>query len=166
MSCCSRRSHFKCGRKSGCPARKQVQQSDADPSKLEITYFDAHTCDNPPPSSSQVVPDPRIISSGTQRNTVQLVPVAAVPSAQRYVARPSPLPHPVADMMPRTTGVLLPEEQAELLFIPSPACSQSELLPTEVAKVEPHGPPVRMEHDVARNDERVTISDFMVVPEL
>ncbi|XP_012699620.2 lecithin-cholesterol acyltransferase-like 1 [Setaria italica] len=72
-SASARGSHFKCGRKSGCPARKQVQQSDADPSKLEITYFDAHTCDNPPPSSSQVVPDPRIISSGTQRNTVQLV---------------------------------------------------------------------------------------------
>ncbi|RCV10651.1 hypothetical protein SETIT_2G126100v2 [Setaria italica] len=155
MSCCSRRSHFKCGRKSGCPARKQVQQSDADPSKLEITYFDAHTCDNPPPSSSQVVPDPRIISSGTQRNTVQLVPVAAVPSAQRYVARPSPLPHPVADMMPRTTGVLLPviavapaalSEQAELLFIPSPACSQSELLPTEVARLNRTVHRVRM-HD-------------------
>ncbi|CAN6203779.1 unnamed protein product [Urochloa humidicola] len=192
------RSYFKCGRKSGCPARKQVQQSDADPSKLEITYLGAHTCndDPPPPSSSHIVPDPRIISSGTQRNTARLAPVATVPSAQGYIGRPpSPLLHLVPDMM--TTGVLLPapavvpavlcstqydpvpddtastpsmgEEEAELLlFIPSPACSQSELLHTEVAKVEPLGPHVWMEHDVdvAHDDVCLDISDFMVVPEV
>ncbi|OEL25597.1 hypothetical protein BAE44_0013385 [Dichanthelium oligosanthes] len=193
------RSYFKCGRKSGCPARKHVQQSDANPSKLEITYLDAHTCDDPPPSSSShIVPYPRIISTGRQRNAAPLAPVAAVPSAhQRYIGQPSSLVHFVPELMiassnvRRTTGVLLPvaaavpaalsstqydpvpdddttftpsmeEEQAEVLFIPSPACSQSELLPTEDAKVELHGPPLWMEHEV----ERATISDFMVVPEL
>ncbi|CAL5080063.1 unnamed protein product [Urochloa decumbens] len=189
------RSYFKCGRKpAGCPARKHVQQSDADPSKLEITYLNGHTCDDdspPPSSSSHIVPDPRIISSGTQRNTAVLVPVATtVPSSQPCIGQPpSPPLHSVPDMM--TTGALLPtsavvpaalsstqydpvpddtastpsmgEEEAELLlFIPSPACSQSELLHTEVAKVEPLGPPVWMEHD----DACVAISDFMVVPEV
>ncbi|CAN6171872.1 unnamed protein product [Urochloa humidicola] len=195
------RSYFKCGRKSGCSARKQVQQSDADPSKLEITYLGAHTCNaaNPsPPSSSHIVPDPRIVSSGTQRNTTttRLAPVAATTSsAQRCIGQPSPLLHLVPDTM--TTGVLLPasavvpaalsstqydpvpdddttastpsmgEEEGELLlFIPSPACSQSELLHTEVAKVEPLGPPVWMEHDAAQDDVCVPISDFMVVPEM
>ncbi|CAL5090183.1 unnamed protein product [Urochloa decumbens] len=192
------RSYFKCGRKpAGCPARKHVQQSDADPSKLEITYLNGHTCDDdsPPPSSSHIVPDPRIISSGTQRNTAGLVPVATtVLSSQPCIGQPpSPPLHSVPDMM--TTGVLLPtsavvpaalssstqydpvpddtastpsmgEEEGELLlFIPSPACSQSELLHTEVAKVEPLGPPVWMEHDVAHDDACVAISDFMVVPE-
>ncbi|CAN6197687.1 unnamed protein product [Urochloa humidicola] len=186
------RSYFKCGRKSGCSARKQVQQCDADPYKLEITYLGAHTCDadDPPPpsSSSHMVRDPRIISSGTQRNAVdRFAPVAAsVPSSQRYIGQPSPLLHLVPDMM--TAGVLLPasavvpaalsstqydpvpdddttaatlsmaEDEAELLlFIPSPACSQSELLHTEVAK---------MEHDAAQDDVCLPISDFMVVPEM
>ncbi|CAN6180027.1 unnamed protein product [Urochloa humidicola] len=185
------RSYFKCGRKSGCTARRQVQQTDADPSKLEITYLGAHTCDAddpPPPSSSHIVPDPRSTAD-------RLAPVAAtVPSAQRCIGQPSPLLHLVPDMM--ATGVLLPasavvpaalpsaqydpvpddtaastpsmgEEEAELLlFIPSPACSQSELLHTEVAKVEPLGPPVWMEHDAVQDDVYVPISDFMVVPEM
>ncbi|RLN33885.1 hypothetical protein C2845_PM03G27890 [Panicum miliaceum] len=199
------RSYFRCGRKPGCPARKHVQQSDADPSKLEIAYFAAHTCDDPPrPSSSpHIVPEPVSISGTPQKNAAaaRLVPVAAAaPSAQRRTGQPSPLLHPVPDLMAggsdvpiRTAGVLLPvagvpaalssaqhdpvsaddttftpsmgEEQAELLFIPSPACSQSELLLTEVAKVELQGPPVWMEHDVEDDDEPVTFSDFMV-PEM
>ena len=55
-------------------------------------------------------------------------------------------------------------EQAELLSIPSPACSQSELLPAEIAKVERQGPPVWMEYGVEaeQDDEPVTISDFVV----
>ncbi|CAL5065687.1 unnamed protein product [Urochloa decumbens] len=191
------RSYFKCGRKPSCLAKKHVQQSDADPSKLEITYLNEHTCDDdpPPPSSSHIVSDPRIISSGTQRNTAVLVPVATtIPSSQPCIGQPpSPPLHSVPDMM--TTGVALPasavvpaasstqydpvpddtastpsigEEEAELLlFIPSPACSQSELLHSEVAKVEPLGPPVWMEHDdVAHDDACVAISDFMVVPEV
>ncbi|KAF0918337.1 hypothetical protein E2562_023408 [Oryza meyeriana var. granulata] len=34
--------------RSGCSARKQVQQSDDDPSRLEITYIGAHTYDDRP----------------------------------------------------------------------------------------------------------------------
>jgi hypothetical protein len=67
---------------------------------------------------------------------------------------------PVPDATTFTTSV--EDEQAETLFIPSPVCSQSELLPAEVTKVEPHGPPLWMEHDVARDDE---IVDF-AMPEL
>ncbi|KAJ1268336.1 hypothetical protein BS78_07G127000 [Paspalum vaginatum] len=207
------RSYFKCSRNSSCPARKQVQQTDADPSKLELTYLEAHTCDDdPPPLSSHLVPD-TMISSSTQGSTARHVP-APVPSSaqQHHIGQPSSLPMITGPMMmagsnvPRTTGDLVPsppapvaaavpalssnttakydhvpddhttftpladqEEQAEvLLFIPSPACSQSELLPTEVAngKVELHGPPVWMDHDVACDGgEQNTVSDF-AVPEL
>jgi len=190
------RSYFRCGRKPGCPARKHVQQSGADPSKLEIAYFAAHTCDDPPrpPSSPRIAPaDPVPISGARVENTAaRLAPVAAAaPSAhQRCAGQPSPMAgHSVVPI--RTAGVLLPaaaaapaaapssstqhdpvadddtaftpsmgeEERAELLFIPSPACSQSELLPAERAnKLEPQGPPVWMEHD----DEPVTVSDFVV----
>ncbi|XP_066396060.1 transcription factor WRKY45-2-like [Miscanthus floridulus] len=162
------RSYYKCGRRPGCPAKKHVQRCDADPSKLEITYFEAHTCDDPPPSSSYFVPDPTIGSDAL------LVPVTTVPflSAQCYVGRrpSSPPPHQVpcvATMIGSnvltTTGLLpvtavpgalhssrydpvpdvtdctpsLEQEQAhDLLHIPSPACSQSELLPVEVAKLD------------------------------
>ncbi|WVZ63047.1 hypothetical protein U9M48_012718 [Paspalum notatum var. saurae] len=215
------RSYFKCGRNSSCPARKQVQQTDADPSKLELTYLEAHTCDDdPPPQSSHFVPDTMVSSSSTQWSAAQRVPtgVAAVSSAQQHhIGQPSSLPMPMpmitaglmmmagSNVRRTTCDHLVPspsapvaaavpaalpsnttakcdhvpddhmaftpwteEEQAEvLLFIPSPACSQSELLPTEVAKVELHGPPVWMDHDLAcdGNDQN-TVSDFAVVPKL
>ncbi|KAG2633451.1 WRKY transcription factor WRKY71-like [Panicum virgatum] len=149
------RSYFRCGRKPGCPARKHVQQSDADPSKLELTYFAAHTCDDPPPPSSSphIVPCPVRISGTAD----VLLPVAAVPAA------PSSTQHdPVPDGTTFTPS--MGAEQAELLFIPSPACSQSELLPAEIAKVERQGPPVWMEYglEAEQDDEPVTISDFVV----
>ncbi|PUZ69530.1 hypothetical protein GQ55_2G116400 [Panicum hallii var. hallii] len=184
------RSYFRCSLKSGCPARKHVQRSDADPSKLEITYIAAHTCDDPPrPSSApHIAPDPVTSSATPQDNAAdRLVPVAAAPSsAQRCTGQPSPLLHPVPDLTAGSVPAALSstqhdpvpddttftpsmgEEQAELLFIPSPACSQSELLPAEVsiAKAESQGPPVWMEHDVEHDDdEPVTICDFMV-PEM
>ncbi|CAD6220075.1 unnamed protein product [Miscanthus lutarioriparius] len=157
------RSYYKCGRRPGCPAKKHVQQCDADPSKLEITYFEAHTCDDRPPSSSHSVPDP------TTGSDALLVPATAVPlpSAHCYGGRPSSPLHQVpyattigSSNVLTTTGRLLPvaavpgalpsasydpvpdvtdctpsleQEQAhDLLHIPSPACSQSELLPVEV----------------------------------
>nr|CAB3456501.1 unnamed protein product [Digitaria exilis]CAB3502978.1 unnamed protein product [Digitaria exilis] len=197
------RSYFKCGHNSSCPAKKQVQNSDADPSKVEVAYFETHTCgDDPSPLSLSSHNAPgAVIISGTQGSTARLVPVAMVPSDQHCIAgQLPPLMYPVPDLttagsnVPRTAGdiqgdaAVVPEaavsstrydpvpddmpftpsmedEQAELFIIPSPACSQSDLLPTEVAKVELHGPPVWMEHGVAHGDERSAISDF-TVPEL
>ncbi|KAF8775983.1 hypothetical protein HU200_004010 [Digitaria exilis] len=186
------RSYFKCGHNSSCPAKKQVQNSDADPSKVEVAYFETHTCgDDPSPLSLSSHNAPgAVIISGTQGSTARLVPVAMVPSDQHCIAgQLPPLMYPVPDLttagsnVPRTAGdiqgdaAVVPEaavsstrydpvpddmpftpsmedEQAELFIIPSPACSQSDLLPTEVAK-----------HGVAHGDERSAISDF-TVPEL
>nr|CAB3452782.1 unnamed protein product [Digitaria exilis] len=166
-----------------------VQNSDADPSKVEVAYFETHTCgDDPsPPSLSSHSAPGAVIISGTQGSTARLVPVAMVPSDQHCIAgQLPPLMYPVPDLttagsnVPRTAGDIqgdaavvpvrddmpftpsMEEEQAELFIIPSPACSQSDLLPTEVAM---HGPPVWMEHGVAHGDERSAISDF-AVPEL
>jgi hypothetical protein len=145
-----------------------VQQCDADPFKLEITYFEAHTCDDPPPSSSHAAPDP------TTGSDALLVPATTVPfpAAECYVHRPSSpplhqvpcvamtigsnvlttadrllpaaavpgaLPSSRYDPVPDVTDCTpsLEQEQAhDLLYIPSPACSQSELLPVEVAKLD------------------------------
>ena len=42
----ARRSYFRCKHKYEqlCPATRQVQQSEADPSMFEITYIGDHTC--------------------------------------------------------------------------------------------------------------------------
>ncbi|EER96328.1 WRKY transcription factor 6 [Sorghum bicolor] len=182
------RSYYKCGRRPGCPAKKHVQQCDADPSKLEVTYLEAHTCDDPPPSSSHAVPDP---TAGSDALLVPPVPTVPFPSAQCYGGgRPSPPPLPPyqvpyaattlgSNVLTLTaTGVLLPsasydpvpdvtdctpsleqEQDHDLLHIPSPACSQSELLPMEAAKLSPHahGLPLSLEH---------TLDCDFAVPEL
>lgn len=158
---------------------------------MEITYFEAHTCDDPPPSSFHSVPDPT--------SDALLVPVTAVPfpSAQCYVSgRPSsPQHHQVpclattigSNVLTTATGLLLPssavpgalppsasydpvpdvtewleQEQAhDLLLIPSPACSLSELLPVAgevaTAKLSPHGLPLSSEH---------TLDSDFAVPEI
>ncbi|KAK3151548.1 hypothetical protein QOZ80_3AG0247330 [Eleusine coracana subsp. coracana] len=48
------RSYFRCTHRSdqGCPAKRQVQRCDADPSKHVVTYYGEHTCRDP----SQIVP--------------------------------------------------------------------------------------------------------------
>ncbi|GJN31392.1 hypothetical protein PR202_gb19786 [Eleusine coracana subsp. coracana] len=48
------RGYFRCTHRSdqGCPAKRQVQRCDADPSKHVVTYYGEHTCRDP----SQIVP--------------------------------------------------------------------------------------------------------------
>ena len=150
--------------------------------------MEAHTCDDPPPSSSHAVPDP---TAGSDALLVPPVPTVPFPSAQCYGGgRPSPPPLPPyqvpyaattlgSNVLTLTaTGVLLPsasydpvpdvtdctpsleqEQDHDLLHIPSPACSQSELLPMEAAKLSPHahGLPLSLEH---------TLDCDFAVPEL
>ncbi|XP_074592393.1 transcription factor WRKY19-like [Curcuma longa] len=49
------RSYFRCAHRAshGCPAKKQVQRSDDDPSVYDVTYDDVHTCLEQPREEEQ-----------------------------------------------------------------------------------------------------------------
>ena len=142
-----------------------MQQCDADPSKLEVTYLEAHTCDDPPPSSSHAAQ-----CYGGGRPSPPPLPPYQVPYAATTlgsnvltltatgVLLPSASYDPVPDVTDCTPS-LEQEQDHDLLHIPSPACSQSELLPMEAAKLSPHahGLPLSLEH---------TLDCDFAVPEL
>ncbi|KAG8044608.1 hypothetical protein GUJ93_ZPchr0151g33455 [Zizania palustris] len=153
------RSYFKCGQRAGCPARKQVQQSDADPSRLEITYIGAHTC-HELPSPSCATPAANSIDDDTRRNTTshrRLPAAVAVPSTMQTLED-----HVLASDMTAWTPSMEQEiSSPSWLFIPSPACSQSELLSVaeaeaeaEVPELQPDALTAPVEHKKARDWER------------
>ncbi|KAL5213262.1 hypothetical protein ABZP36_024109 [Zizania latifolia] len=155
------RSYFKCGHRAGCPARKQVQLSDADPSRLEITYIGAHTCHDLP-SPSCATPATNSIDNDTRRNTTshrRLPAAVAVPSTLQTLED-----HVLASDMTAWTPSMEQEiASPSWLFIPSPACSQSELLSVaeaEVPELQPDASLAPVEHKKARDGERFVYSQL------
>uniref|UniRef100_J3MKL1 WRKY domain-containing protein n=1 Tax=Oryza brachyantha TaxID=4533 RepID=J3MKL1_ORYBR len=151
-----------CAQRSGCSARKHVQQSDDDPTRLEITYIGAHTCDDrPSPPATSPADD-------EQRSTVvSHLPAVAVAAAAPSTVRKLVERHvPASDMMEACTPSM--EMEASWLLIPSPACSQSELLSEagEVPELRPGAsPPAPAERGKAWDGELLALYDS-VVPDL
>ncbi|XP_015694621.2 transcription factor WRKY19-like [Oryza brachyantha] len=151
-----------CAQRSGCSARKHVQQSDDDPTRLEITYIGAHTCDDRPSSPATSPVDDE------QRSTVvSHLPAVAVAAAAPSTVRKLVERHvPASDMMEACTPSM--EMEASWLLIPSPACSQSELLSeaVEVPELRPGAsPPAPAERGKAWDGELLALYDS-VVPDL
>nr|BAC84158.1 hypothetical protein [Oryza sativa Japonica Group] len=126
------RSYYRCAQMLGCTARKQVQQSDDDPSRLEITYIGLHTCGGDRPSS----PAPTNPADGPRCD--------AATSSHRLL--PSALQQKLEEHVPAASDDMMMACTPSWLFIPSPACSQSELLSEgevpelRVVRQEPYDP--------------------------
>ncbi|EAZ03762.1 hypothetical protein OsI_25891 [Oryza sativa Indica Group] len=126
------RSYYRCAQMLGCTARKQVQQSDDDPSRLEITYIGLHTCGGDRPSS----PVPTNPADGPRCD--------AATSSHRLL--PSALQQKLEEHVPAASDDMMMACTPSWLFIPSPACSQSELLSEgevpelRVVRQEPYDP--------------------------
>uniref|UniRef100_A0A0D9WYJ8 WRKY domain-containing protein n=1 Tax=Leersia perrieri TaxID=77586 RepID=A0A0D9WYJ8_9ORYZ len=158
------RNYYRCAaQRSGCSAKKQVHQSDDDPSQMEVTYIGSHTCDcddRRPPSCTIPAAGAAVMSSALQK-------------LEEHV--------PELDMMMAVHCNPSMEEEdmaAPWLFIPSPACSQSELLP-EVAMEVPElkadadvdasqADPVELDRKTSKkaNDEEFLALYDSVVPDL
>ncbi|XP_052163540.1 WRKY transcription factor WRKY51-like [Oryza glaberrima] len=110
------RNYYRCGQILGCTARKQVQQSDDDPSRVEITYIGAHTCGGDRPSSPAAT------------NPADGPRCDAATSSHRLL--PSALQQKLEEHVPAWSSddVMMMACTPSWVFIPSPACSQSELL--------------------------------------
>uniref|UniRef100_A0A0D9WYJ9 WRKY domain-containing protein n=1 Tax=Leersia perrieri TaxID=77586 RepID=A0A0D9WYJ9_9ORYZ len=157
------RSYYRCAQTSGCTARKHVQKSDDDPSRLEITYIGEHTCDDD-------LPSPAIISPFSCHHRLPPAAVDVPPSTlqklEEHLQAASDL------MMPCTRSMETMEEMvASWLFIPSPACSQSELLPELEAEFHYQLQPDAsladpVEYKKGHGEEEFLPTDDFVVPDL
>uniref|UniRef100_A0A0E0LK85 WRKY domain-containing protein n=1 Tax=Oryza punctata TaxID=4537 RepID=A0A0E0LK85_ORYPU len=154
-----RRSYFRCARCPGCSAKKQVQQSNDDPSRLEITYIGVHACgDRPSPSCT--APTTNSVDD-THWNTATVHRATDVPSALQTMEEQLP---PATDEMACTP--LMGEEMAAswLFIIPSPAYSQSELLSAVavVPELQRNAAPAPVDHTTAYVDEFLAVDDSVV----
>uniref|UniRef100_A0A0E0LK87 WRKY domain-containing protein n=1 Tax=Oryza punctata TaxID=4537 RepID=A0A0E0LK87_ORYPU len=148
------RNYYRCAQRSGCSARKQVQQSDDDPSQLEVTYVGAHTCGDrtSSPAAISLVDEARWNTATSHPRLQKWEDV--VPASESMACTPS----------------MEEDIAAPWLLIPSPACSQSELLSeaaaVEVPELRQDASPTRqVEHKKARDDDEFVALHDSVVPD-